>query len=376
MLENQKDFYAELAKILSKEFQGNLEGDLFNTSLQGTHFDLRNDKHFKQSYAILNKEFLHDEFHRDSNALNPKFYYELLHILGLKEIETKGKILIQIDETQKNSFAKHIADKLKNNNKPSDFETTMSHIIVWLNRILFLKLIEANLLHFNDFDKNLRFLTSTKITSFSILAHLFFEVLARDYAERKQDKGFNFLPYLNSSLFIRDEKEICDLNALDDTLEILPFATTQTEYKKGKSVRFLTYLFDFLECFDFGKSQDSNLSHKLINSSVLGAMFEKLNGYQEGSFYTPNFITSYMCKESLQKIVLEKFNTAFDWDAKDLESLRKQIDRNFSEKEADFKRLLESIRICDPSVGSGHFLVSALNEMIGIYHHLGLLGFG
>lgn len=178
----------------------------------------------------------------------------------------------------------------------------MSHIIVWLNRILFLKLIEANLLHFNDFDKNLRFLTSTKITSFSILAHLFFEVLARDYAERKQDKGFNFLPYLNSSLFIRDEKEICDLNALDDTLEILPFATTQTEYKKGKSVRFLTYLFDFLECFDFGKSQDSNLSHKLINSSVLGAMFEKLNGYQEGSFYTPNFITSYMCKESLQKL--------------------------------------------------------------------------
>lgn len=375
LLENQKDFYAELAKILSKEFQGNLEGDLFNTSLQGTHFDLRNDKHFKQSYAILNKEFLHDEFHRDSNALNPKFYYELLHILGLKEIETKGKILIQIDETQKNSFAKHIADKLKNNNKPSDFETTMSHIIVWLNRILFLKLIEANLLHFNDFDKNLRFLTSTKITSFSILAHLFFEVLARDYAERKQDKGFNFLPYLNSSLFIRDEKEICDLNALDDTLEILPFATTQTEYKKGKSVRFLTYLFDFLECFDFGKSQDSNLSHKLINSSVLGAMFEKLNGYQEGSFYTPNFITSYMCKESLQKIVLDRFNTAFSWSAKDLESLRKQIDRNF-DKESKFKKLLESIRICDPSVGSGHFLVSALNEMIAIYHKLGLLGFG
>ncbi|WP_300691969.1 MULTISPECIES: DUF7149 domain-containing protein [Helicobacter] len=373
LLENQKDFYAELAKILSKDFQGNLEED---ATLQGTHFDLRNDKHLESASKLLSRELLHNEFHRDSNALNPKFYYELLHILGLKEIETKGKILIQIDEAQKSSFAKHIASKLESQNQPSDFETTMSHIILWLNRILFLKLIEANLLHFNDFDKNLRFLTSTKITSFSILAHLFFEVLAKDYAERKQDKGFNFLPYLNSSLFIRDEKEICDLSALDDALEILPFATTQTEYKKREPVRFLTYLFDFLECFDFGKSQDSTPSDKLINSSVLGAMFEKLNGYQEGSFYTPNFITSYMCKESLQKIVLEKFNTAFDWDAKDLESLRKQIDRNFSEKEADFKRLLESIRICDPSVGSGHFLVSALNEMIGIYHHLGLLGFG
>ncbi len=376
LLENQKDFYAELAKILSKDFQGNLEED---ATLQGTHFDLRNDKHLESASKLLSRELLHNEFHRDSNALNPKFYYELLHILGLKEIETKGKILIQIDETQKSSFAKHIASKLESQNQPSDFETTMSHIILWLNRILFLKLIEANLLHFNNFDnfdKNLRFLTSTKITSFSILAHLFFEVLAKDYAERKQNKGFNFLPYLNSSLFIRDEKEICDLSALDDALEILPFATTQTEYKKREPVRFLTYLFDFLECFDFGKSQDSTPSDKLINSSVLGAMFEKLNGYQEGSFYTPNFITSYMCKESLQKIVLEKFNTAFDWDAKDLESLRKQIDRNFSEKEADFKRLLESIRICDPSVGSGHFLVSALNEMIAIYHKLGLLGFG
>ncbi|MCM1222710.1 MAG: Eco57I restriction-modification methylase domain-containing protein, partial [Lachnospiraceae bacterium] len=39
-------------------------------------------------------------------------------------------------------------------------------------------------------------------------------------------------------------------------------------------------------------------------------------------------------------------------------------------------KLLESIKICDPSVGSGHFLVSALNEMIYIYYKLGLLGFG
>ncbi len=273
------------------------------------------------------------------------------------------------------SFAKHIAAKLQSQNQPSDFETTMSHIILWLNRILFLKLIEANLLHFNDLDENLRFLTSAKIKSFSTLAHLFFEVLAKDYAEREQDKGFNFLPYLNSSLFIRDEKEICDLSTLDDDLAISPFNTTQTEYKGRESIRFLSYLFDFLECFDFGKSQDSTPSDKLINSSVLGAMFEKLNGYKEGSFYTPNFITSFMCRKSLSKIVLEKFNAKFCWTTKDLESLRNQIDRNF-DKESEFRQLLEGIKICDPSVGSGHFLVSVLSEMIYIYHKLGLLGFG
>lgn len=380
-IKTQEDFYRELKPILEEYLVENREGDLFNIALKGLHFDLRNDKHLNTAHKILNRDFLHREYKRDPNALNPKFYYELLHILGLKEIETRGKILIQIDQTQKSSFAKHITDKLKNDNKPSDFETAMSHIIVWLNRILFLKLIEANLLHFNDFDKNLRFLTSAKITSFSILAHLFFEVLAKDYAERKSDKGFNFLPYLNSSLFIRDEKEICDLSTLEDTLEILPFATTQTEYKKRESVRFLAYLFDFLECFDFGKNHDSNISNKLINSSVLGAMFEKLNGYQEGSFYTPNFITSYMCKESLQKIVLEKFNAQNpQWNAKTLEDIDEEIQRekrkqreNSTQIKERYKKLLEGIKICDPSVGSGHFLVSALSEMVSVYYRLGLL---
>lgn len=324
---------------------------------------------------------MHNELKKDSNALNPKFYFELLHIFGLQEKSEGGKILIGIDQNQKISFAKHIASKLESQNKPSDFETTMSHIILWLNRILFLKLIEANLLHFNDFDKSLRFLTSTKIMSFSTLAHLFFEVLAKDYAKREQDKGFNFLPYLNSSLFIQDEKETCDLSTLDDDLQILPFNATQTEYKKGESVRFLSYLFDFLECFDFGKGKDSTPSDKLINSSVLGAMFEKLNGYQEGSFYTPNFITSYMCKESLQKVVLEKFNALNpQWNAKALEDIEDEIQRekrkqreNSTKIKEKYIKLLESIRICDPSVGSGHFLVSALSEMVSIYYKLGLL---
>lgn len=52
--------------------------------------------------------------------------------------------------------------------------------------------------------------------------------------------------------------------------------------------------------------------------------------------------------------------------------LRERIDRDFSTKAQEFKAVLNSIRICDPAVGSGHFLVSALNEMIAIYHTLGL----
>ena len=35
--------------------------------------------------------------------------------------------------------------------------------------------------------------------------------------------------------------------------------------------------------------------------------------------------------------------------------------------------LINALRICDPAVGSGHFLVSALNELIAIKSELGIL---
>lgn len=116
--------------------------------------------------------------------------------------------------------------------------------------------------------------------------------------------------------------------------------------------------------------QSEILSQKeLISSSVLGNVFEKLNGYKEGSFYTPSFITSYMCKESITKVVLDKFNAQFDLDAKDISELRKSLRKE--DKKAQ-KELLNSIKICDPAVGSGHFLVSALNVMLSIYDELNL----
>ncbi|MBL1759336.1 class I SAM-dependent DNA methyltransferase, partial [Klebsiella pneumoniae] len=35
--------------------------------------------------------------------------------------------------------------------------------------------------------------------------------------------------------------------------------------------------------------------------------------------------------------------------------------------------IVNSLRVCDPAVGSGHFLVSALNELIAIKNDLGIL---
>lgn len=310
----------------------------------------------------------------DANELNKEFYDELLHILGLREISQNGSILIIIDKEKRASFALHILHKLEHSSQ----EVAMRLIILWLNRILFLKLIEARLIEFND--ENLAFLTYQKIDGFHTLAHLFFEVLAKPKEQRESNKGFNHLPYLNSSLFVRDEIEekYLEINTLDNDLTIEYFSRTKIKENNKKAsgeVRFLAYLFAFLSAWDFAKIKGENKAN-LISSSVLGLVFEKLNGYKEGSFYTPNFITSYMCKQALHKVVVEKFNTAFNWSAQNLNDVRANIDRNFNaENKQKFIKLLESIRICDPAVGSGHFLVSALNEMIYIYYSLGLLGF-
>lgn len=319
-----------------------------------------------------------DEFNpNDANSLNSAFYEELLYILGLCEVKESSKLLIKPSSQSANTLYNAILAKLPQDKQ--DFERVMSFVVLWLNRILFLKLIEANLVRFND-DESLKFLNPNKVRNFKALSQLFFEILAKKPKDRA-NSTLDYLPYLNSALFQKQaiEREILDISALDDSATLPYFAKTQIKDKNAKkkagSVPLLVYIFEFLDAFDFGsdeKSPELALQKELISSSVLGLVFEKLNGYKEGSFYTPSFITSYMCRASLEKVVLSKFNDKFKWQCEDLKALRERIDRDFSTKAQEFKAVLNSIRICDPAVGSGHFLVSALNEMIAIYHALGL----
>lgn len=73
-------------------------------------------------------------------------------------------------------------------------------------------------------------------------------------------------------------------------------------------------------------------------------------------------ITMYMCKEALRKAVVQKFNEVKGWDVKYEELYNKINDKEEANK------IVNSLKICDPSVGSGHFLVSVLNEIIAIKH--------
>ncbi len=370
-----KRFYSDLEEYLKKDFEG---------ELRYTHFNLSDDfKELPLIYQVLSQEvLLKQKKTLDANTLNKDFYEELLYILGLEEQNEKGKILIKQSRTQNS-----LSDALKEQYTDLDDEEVMALLIAWNNRILFLRLLESLLFSFKHFEKP--FLTTENFKDFNALNTLFFEVLAKKNSERlkeiKEDKILQKIPYLNSSLFDKTPLELKghEIKRLDnESLEIYPKSVLKKDekYKNKKDLPLLEYLFTFLSVYDFTttpkdiKDNRNTSESRLINPSVLGLVFEKLNGYKEGSFYTPSFITSYMCKESITPIVLDKFNAIYEWDCENLEALRGKIDRNFSDQKAkEYLQVLLALRICDPAVGSGHFLVSALNEMVRIAYELGLI---
>ncbi len=367
-------FYKDLEQYLQKDFQG---------ELRYTHFNLSSydPKELPLIYQVLSHEVLLKQRKTlDANTLNKDFYEELLYILGLEEQNDKGKILIKQSRT-KNS----LSDALKGSYNNLDDEEVMALLIAWNNRILFLRLLESLLISFKHFEKP--FLTTENFEDFNALNTLFFEVLAKKNSERslKEDKILQKIPYLNSSLFDKTplESKGYEIKLLDNKkLEIYKNSVLKKHgnYQKEKDLPLLKYLFAFLRLYKFTttpkdiKDNKNTSESRLINPSVLGLVFEKLNGYKEGSFYTPSFITSYMCKESITPIVLDKFNAIYQWDCENLKALKGKIDRNFSnEKAKEYLNTLLTLRVCDPAVGSGHFLVSALNEMVLIAYELGLI---
>ncbi|GHR44929.1 type IIG restriction enzyme/methyltransferase [Helicobacter pylori] len=370
-----KRFYSDLEEYLKKDFKG---------ELRYTHFNLSSYDPKELIYQVLSHEVLLKQRKTlDANTLNKDFYEELLYILGLEEQNDKGKILIKPSRTENS-----LSDALKKEYKNLDDEEVMALLIAWNNRILFLRLLESLLVSFNHFKEPFLTIENFK-EDFKYLNTLFFEVLAKKNNERlkeiKEDKILGKIPYLNSSLFDKTPLELKghEIKLLkNESLEIYPKSILKKDkdYQNEKALPLLKYLFEFLHAYDFTttpkdiKDNKNTSESRLINPSVLGLVFEKLNGYKEGSFYTPSFITSYMCSENIKTIVLDKFNQKYNIECEDSKELKNYLKNSYKEdKRKEYLQLLLTLRICDPAVGSGHFLVSALNEMVRIAYELGLI---
>ncbi|HEY9704715.1 MAG TPA: hypothetical protein V6C58_19895, partial [Allocoleopsis sp.] len=160
-------------------------------------------------------------FGNDSNSLDKNFYNELLYIIGLTETKQGGKKLIERLQSDKRNKASLLENtitqittldkiyRLENIEQFGEtegeilFNISLELVITWINRILFLKLLEAQLITYNRNNKDYSFINLDKIKNYDDLNSLFFEVLACESQDRNQDVKslFSHVPYLNSSLF-------------------------------------------------------------------------------------------------------------------------------------------------------------------------------
>ncbi|MBZ0206985.1 MAG: Eco57I restriction-modification methylase domain-containing protein [Flavobacteriales bacterium] len=383
--------------------------------LHGVHVDLWSFKKYLDRddeqaltellklYRFLSPGYLLKEgTGKDNNTLNKGFYNELLHILGLHESKEKGVKRIKRlpeDKRHQGMLIENTIVRLKNDGclarlehkeqygdteDEQLFAVAMELCITWLDRILFLKLLEAQLLRYHDGDRLHAFLAPTdEGQQYDYLNTLFFDVMARENSEREPEvrKQFGHVPYLNSTLFEPSELEgrTMRINGLRDGLRIPLHPKSILIQRKlyTQDLQALDYLLRFLDTYDFGSTPGEVFTdddRPLITASVLGLIFEKLNGYKDGSFYTPGFITMYMCGETLRPAVVQRYNERFGLALSGFEALRNHCAKlNEHEEIAAAEAVVDSIRVCDPAVGSGHFLVSALNELLCIKSDLGLL---
>lgn len=395
------DFYNEIAKPAIDDFLASCDINVVHFNLEdacknviarsASDEAIHSTSHISHStpllplYKFLSPEtLLAKPFANDSNSLDRNFYAELLHIIGLEEVKEDkgGKKVIQRKKPanrDKASLLESAIYQLEDDfpNKEECEAMALRLCITWVNRLLFLKLVESQILMYQKSDASYRFMSTDKIANFDELNIFFFKVLGKKIEDRDEDvlKRYPNVPYLNSSLFepTEDEKHLKIRGIPDAQMEI--FNKTVLKDERGKRAKGtlpnLDYIFKFLDAYNFASDAQGGVtstSKTLINASVLGLIFEKINGYKDGSFFTPGFITDYMARDVLERTVVQKFNEKKSWKCENLEDVSDKI-----EDISEANEIVDDIRVADVAVGSGHFLVSALNRLLAIKSELNIL---
>lgn len=177
-----------------------------------------------------------------------------------------------------------------------------------------------------------------------VLEPLFFDILNRK--RTNNDSPFGKIPFLNGGLF---EKDYGDLIYMpDETIE---------------------KILNFLNSYNFTISEELPLEVEVaVNPEMLGRIFESMLPEYErgkkGTFYTPRPIVHYMCRESLKDFL---FSSSDILRYKILNLIEKTETKDlFEEETKTLYDILNNVRVLDPAVGSGAFLVGMMQEIIRV----------
>jgi hypothetical protein len=220
-----------------------------------------------------------------------------------------------------------------------------------------------------------------------ILEPLFYEALA---IERSGDFYSRFnckIPFLNGGLF--DPLNNYDWVHTDIHLPNHLFSNNYLTKEGDKG----TGILDVFDRYNFTVKEDEPLEREVaVDPEMLGKVFENLlevkDRKSKGTYYTPREIVHYMCQESLinylvtelgGKVKKEDIETlvqigeaAVEHDTRvtelgtETETYSYKLPASVRQHAKAIDEALLNIRVCDPAVGSGAFLVGMMTEIIRV----------
>ncbi|MCP3725434.1 BREX-1 system adenine-specific DNA-methyltransferase PglX [Paraburkholderia sp. CNPSo 3272] len=319
-------------------------------------------------------------------GLDDGFYAELLHIVGLRESVSGARRTVArlapherlrgaLIELALSRLAARDGESQSDGPQADHFELALRLCIAWISRIVFLKVLETRLLTLHGGDATYTFLDARRLRSFSDLDALCDAVLGA--GDDTPPARFAHLPRFDGSLFAPQglDRSLLRMSALDDHATLPLFTATVLPPASGER-NTLAYLLDFLAAFDFSADLAAQAptaaNRRCLDASSLGLVFEKLNGYRDGAWYTPGSVAMQLARPAITQAALNRLNRARGWHCTNIDQLSELIGESIENRD-EARAILDSLRICDPAVGSGHLLVSALNELLALKVRLGLL---
>ena len=203
----------------------------------------------------------------------------------------------------------------------------------------------------------------------TILKPLFFDALATGSSSRGENAALGYVPYLNGGLFRRSglEDRINDAGEVSLPDEVFDPHPDDDEAQKHTLLGLLSrYRFTTRESTPDDQSVDPD-------PELLGRVFENLYQGDErrstGTYYTPREIVHFMCREALDGYLRDRARV----DQATLNALRQESVGSRDEFQPlanipadELIDALETLKLCDPAVGSGAFLLGAIQEIVAL----------
>ena len=197
--------------------------------------------------------------------------------------------------------------------------------------------------------------------TFSAVASNYFDHLTTLFRLIDQGDISIGLPPYNGGLFAADAAPLLGTVRLSDA-DIAPVVHALSHTDTPKGPQFVN--FRDMSVQQLGSIYERLLEQEPVRDSTSGRIAVRPNPYarkDSGSFFTPQELVDLIVDRTLKPLAEERLK-AFEDKSRELASARRPIDEQRAELRAlDPAEAVLGLKVLDPAMGSGHFLVTAVD---------------